>query len=59
MRPFAKYLQDFGIVAQYTMFGTGVAERNRTLMDTVRTVMTKNNLSIWLRDRALRVKIIV
>uniref|UniRef100_A0A2N9I4J9 Integrase catalytic domain-containing protein n=1 Tax=Fagus sylvatica TaxID=28930 RepID=A0A2N9I4J9_FAGSY len=54
MGPFAKYLQDCGIVAQYTMPGTpeqnGVAERrNRTLMDMVRSMMSRSNLpkSLW------------
>ena len=45
--PFAKFLQENGIVAQYTMPGTpeqnGVAERrNRTLMDMVRSMLSSN-----------------
>ena len=43
--PFAKFLEEYGIVAQYTTPGTpqqnGVAERrNRTLMDMVRSMTT-------------------
>ena len=46
--PFAKFLQEHGIVAQYTMPGTpdqnGVSERrNRTLMDMVRSMRSKTN----------------
>ena len=54
MGPFAKYLQDCGIVAQYTMLDmleqNGVAERrSRTLMDMVRSMMSRSNLpkSLW------------
>ena len=48
--PFAKYLEDNGIIGQFTMPGTpeqnGVAERrNRTLMDMVRSMMSRANLS--------------
>ena len=52
--PFAKFLQEHGIVAQYTMLGSpdmnGVAERrNRTLMDMVRSMLSNSNLpkSLW------------
>ena len=52
--PFAKFLQDNGIVAQYTMPGSpdqnGVAERrNRTLMDMVRSMLSSSKLpkSLW------------
>ncbi|XP_070018798.1 uncharacterized protein [Nicotiana sylvestris] len=46
MGPFALFLQEYGIVAQYTMSGTleqnGVAERrNRTLMEMVRSMMSQ------------------
>ena len=47
--PFAKYLEDYGIVAQFTMPGSpeqnGVAERrNRTLMEMVRSMISRKNL---------------
>ncbi|RZB42467.1 Retrovirus-related Pol polyprotein from transposon TNT 1-94 [Glycine soja] len=52
--PFAKFLQEHGIVAQYTMLGSpnqnGVAERrNRTLLDMVRSMLSNSNLpkSLW------------
>lgn len=52
--PFAKFLQEHGIVAQYTMPGSpdqnGVAERrNRTLMDMVRSMLYSSKLpkSLW------------
>jgi len=53
--PFAKFLEEHGICAQYTMPGTpqqnGVAERrNRTLMDMVRSMMSNSSLpkSLWM-----------
>ena len=53
-RPFAKYLEECGIVPQYTMPGTpsinGVAERrNRTLKDMVRSMISHSSLpeSFW------------
>ncbi|KAL4354134.1 hypothetical protein GQ457_06G003750 [Hibiscus cannabinus] len=52
--PFAKFLQDNGIVGQYTMPGSpdqnGVAERrNQTLMDMVRSMLSGSKLpkSLW------------
>ena len=52
--PFAKFLQEHGIVAQYTMPNSpdqnGVAERrNRTLLDMVRSMLSSSNLpkSLW------------
>ena len=47
--PFAKFLQEHGIVAQYTMPGSpdqnGVAERrNRTLLDMVRSMLSSSKL---------------
>ena len=52
--PFARFLQEHGIVAQYTMPGSpdqnGVAERrNRTLMDMVRSMLCNSKLprSMW------------
>ena len=49
--PFAKFLQETGIVTQYSMPGesqkNGVAERrNRTLMDMVRNMMSYSNLPL-------------
>ncbi|GJX48932.1 retrovirus-related pol polyprotein from transposon TNT 1-94 [Tanacetum coccineum] len=53
--PFAKFLESHGICAQYTMPGTpqqnGVAERrNRTLMEMVRSMISKSSLpkSLWI-----------
>ena len=52
--PFAKFLQEHGIVAQYTMPGSpdqnGVAERrNRTLLDMVWSMLSSSKLpkSLW------------
>jgi transposase InsO family protein len=50
--PFAKFLEEEGIVAQYTMPGipqqNGVAERrNRTLMDMVRSMLSNSNQQIF------------
>jgi len=52
--PFAKFLQEHGIVAQYTTAGSpyqnGVAERrNRTLLDMVRSMLSSSKLpkSLW------------
>jgi len=47
--PFAKFLQEHGIIAQYTMPGSpdqnGVAERrNRTLLDMVRSMLVSRHL---------------
>ena len=47
--PFAKYLEEWGIVPQYTMLGSlsmnGVAERqNKTLKDMVRSMISHSNL---------------
>ncbi|KAL1214071.1 Retrovirus-related Pol polyprotein from transposon TNT 1-94 [Cardamine amara subsp. amara] len=57
--PFAKLLERKGICAQYTMPGTpqqnGVAERrNRTLMEMVRSMISKCNLPVSLWIYALR-----
>src|SRR6266540_4067181 len=57
--PFAKFLQENGIVAQYSTPGepqqNGVAERrNRTLMDMVRSMMSNSSLSIKLYLEALK-----
>ena len=47
--PFAKYLQECGIYAQYTMSGTPqhneIAEkRNHTLLDMVRCILVNSSL---------------
>ena len=47
--PYAKFLQEHGIVAQYTMLGSpdqnGVVERrNRTLLDMVRSMLSSSKL---------------
>nr|XP_025693179.1 uncharacterized protein LOC112795464 [Arachis hypogaea] len=57
---FAKYLQEDGIVAQYTMPGTpnqnGVAERrNRTLLDMVRSMLSNSNLPLSLWSEVLKI----
>ena len=48
-RPFAKYLEDCGIIPHYTMSGSphmnGVAERrNRTLKDMVKSMISHSTL---------------
>ena len=57
--PFAKYLEDSGIVTQFTMPGSpkqnGVAERrNRTLMEMVRSMISRTNLPGFLWGEALK-----
>ena len=57
--PFAKYLEDSGIVAQFTMPGSpeqnGIAERrNRTLMEMVRSMISRTNLPGFLWGEALK-----
>ena len=57
--PFAKYLEECGIVLQYTMPGSptmnGVAERrNRTLKDMVRSMISHSNLSESLWGESLK-----
>ena len=56
---FAKYLQECGIDAQYTMFGTSqqneIAEkRNRTLLDMVRCMLVNSSLPEFLWGEALK-----
>ena len=51
--PFAKFLSENGIIAQYSMPGepqqNGVAERrNRTLMDMVRSMLSPSSLPVSL-----------
>ncbi|RVW71052.1 Retrovirus-related Pol polyprotein from transposon TNT 1-94 [Vitis vinifera] len=57
--PFAKFLQEHGIVTQYTMPGSpdqnGVAERrNRTLLDMVRSMLSSSKLPRFLWTKALK-----
>ena len=59
MGPFAKYLQDCGIIAQYTMPGSpeqnGVAERrNHTLKDMMRSMLSGFNLPEYLWGEAIK-----
>jgi hypothetical protein len=60
--PFAKFLMEQGIVAQYSMPGepqqSGVAERrNRTLMDMVRSMISYSTLPVSLWMEALKTTI--
>jgi transposase InsO family protein len=60
--PFARFLQETGIVAQYSMPGeprqNGVAERrNRTLMDMVRSMMSYSTLPLGLWIEAFKTAI--
>ncbi|RVW83737.1 Retrovirus-related Pol polyprotein from transposon TNT 1-94 [Vitis vinifera] len=62
--PFAKFLQEHGIVAQYTMLGfpdqNGVAERrNRTLMDMVRSMRSNFKLPESLWSEALKTTVYI
>ena len=57
--PFAKYLEENGIKAQYSMLGepqqNGVAERrNRTLMDMVRSMLSYSTLPVEMWMEALK-----
>jgi hypothetical protein len=61
-RPFARFLHETGIVAQYSMPGepqqNGVAERrNHTLMDMVRSMMSYSTLPLGLWMEALKTAI--
>ena len=62
--PFARFLQENGIVAQYSTPGepqqNGVAERrNRTLMDMVRSMISYSTLPISLWMEALKTAIYI
>ena len=62
--PFAKFLQEHGIVAQYTMPGSPyqncVAERrNRTLLDMVRNMLSSSKLPRFLWIEALKTTVYV
>jgi transposase InsO family protein len=57
--PFAKFLEDNGIVPQYTMLGSpamnSVTERrNRTLMEMVRSMISHTSLPLNLWGEALK-----
>ena len=61
---FAKFLQENGIVAQYTVSGSpyqnGVAERrNRTLMDMVRSIRSNTKLPQYLWIEALKTTVYI
>lgn len=62
--PFAKFLQEHGIAAQYTMPGSpnqnGVAERrNRTLLNMVRSMLSNSNLPKSLWNEALKTAVYI
>ena len=62
--PFARFLQEHGIVAQYTMPRSldynGVAERrNRTLMDMVRSMRSNSYLPHFLWTEALKTTVYI
>jgi transposase InsO family protein len=62
--PFAKFLEEEGIVAQYTMPGTpqqnGVAEKmNRKHMDMVRSILSNSHLPLFLWSEALKIVVYV
>jgi len=62
--PFAKFLEEHGIVAQYTMLGSpdmnGVAERsNQTLLDMVRSMLSSSKLPISLWRDALKTTVYI
>ena len=61
-RSFARYLEQSGIVPQYTMPGTPsmndiTERRNRTLQDMVRSMMVESSLHISLWGEALKIVI--
>ena len=62
--PFARFLQEHGIVAQYIMPSSlnqnGVAERrNRTLMDMVKSLRSNCNVPHFLWTKALKTKMYI
>jgi transposase InsO family protein len=62
--PFAKFLEDNGIVPQYTMPGSptmnGVVERrNRTLMEMVRSMISYTSLPLNLWGEALKTTVYI
>ena len=64
LNPFVKFLQENGIVAQYTSPGSpdqnGVAERrNRTLLDMVHSMLSSSNLPKFLWTEALKTAVYI
>ncbi|KAM1777899.1 hypothetical protein ACFX11_044504 [Malus domestica] len=62
--PFVKFLEEEGIIAQFTMPGTpqqnGVAERrNHTLMDMVRSMISNSSLPLSMWSEALKTVVYV
>jgi transposase InsO family protein len=62
--PFAKFLDEAGIVAQYMMPGTPqqnvVAERrNHTLMNLVRSMLSNSHLPLFLWSETLKIDVYV
>ena len=62
--PFAKFLQEHGIVAQHTMLSSpdqnGVVEiRNQTLVDMVRSMLSSSNLPKFLWTDALKTTVYI
>ncbi|RVX00946.1 Retrovirus-related Pol polyprotein from transposon TNT 1-94 [Vitis vinifera] len=62
--PFAKFLQEHGIVTQYTMLGSpdqnGVAERrNQTLLDMVRSMLSNSKLPKFLWTGAFKTAVYI
>jgi transposase InsO family protein len=62
--PFANFLKEERIIAQYTMLGSpyqnGVAERqNRTLMDMVRSMLSNSDLPLFLWSEALKTSVYI
>ena len=62
--PFVQFLEEEGIIAQYTMPSTpqqnGVAKRrNRTLMDMVRSMLGNSQLPLFLWSEALKIVVYV
>ena len=62
--PFAKFLEEQGIVPQYTMSGSpdmnGAAERrNRTLLDMVRSMLSNSKLPTFLWREALKTTVYI
>ncbi|KAL6327191.1 hypothetical protein AAG906_015230 [Vitis piasezkii] len=61
-RPFAKFLQEHGIIAQYTMSSSPdqngeTKRRNRTLLDMVRSMLSSSKLPRFLWTEALEIAV--
>lgn len=62
--PFANFLKEQGVIAQYTILGSphqnGVVERrNRTLIDMVRSMINKYSLPLSLWSEALKTAVYI